>query len=178
MDWLYRLTAPLQQRAWRKAADDRPTTLAWPGWEKARRIGIVFDARAEEGYLESLRQVVSALQGQQRAVALIGWTGEMRPKNALYSGRQLIFTDDFAWNGGVQWGNALEFMQSEFDLVVALHRSEDSPIDYLVARTPAGLRVSLTGANDFYDVRYHSADRLPMDYFRALSAWLAKIPSR
>ncbi|MCE2815790.1 MAG: hypothetical protein LW601_01230 [Cryomorphaceae bacterium] len=178
MDWLYRLTAPLQQRAWRKAADDRPTTLAWPGWEKARRIGIVFDARAEEGYLESLRQVVSALQGQQRAVALIGWTGEMRPKNALYSGRQLIFTDDFAWNGGVQGGNALEFMQSEFDLVVALHRSEDSPIDYLVARTPAGLRVSLTGANDFYDVRYHSADRLPMDYFRALSAWLAKIPSR
>ncbi|MEY4651261.1 MAG: hypothetical protein RJA06_1334 [Bacteroidota bacterium] len=178
MDWLYRLTAPLQQRAWRKAADDRPTTLAWPGWEKARRIGIVFDARAEEGYLESLRQVVSALQGQQRAVALIGWTGEMRPKNALYSGRQLIFTDDFTWNGGVQGGNALEFMQSEFDLVVALHRSEDSPIDYLVARTPAGLRVSLTGANDFYDVRYHSADRLPMDYFRALSAWLAKIPSR
>ncbi len=178
MDWLYRLTAPLQQRAWRKAADDRPTTLAWPGWEKARRIGIVFDARAEEGYLESLRQVVSALQGQQRAVVLIGWTGEMRPKNALYSGRQLIFTDDFAWNGGVQGGNALEFMQSEFDLVVALHRSEDSPIDYLVARTPAGLRVSLTGANDFYDVRYHSADRLPMDYFRALSAWLAKIPSR
>jgi len=178
MDWLYRLTAPLQQRAWRKAADERPTTLAWPGWEKARRIGIVFDARAEEGYLESLRQVVSALQGQQRAVALIGWTGEMRPKNALYSGRQLIFTDDFAWNGGVQGGNALEFMQSEFDLVVALHRSEDSPIDYLVARTPAGLRVSLTGANDFYDVRYHSADRLPMDYFRALSAWLAKIPSR
>ena len=178
MDWLYRLTAPLQQRAWRKAADDRPTTLAWPGWEKARRIGIVFGARAEEGYLESLRQVVSALQGQQRAVALIGWTGEMRPKNALYSGRQLIFTDDFAWNGGVQGGNALEFMQSEFDLVVALHRSEDSPIDYLVARTPAGLRVSLTGANDFYDVRYHSADRLPMDYFRALSAWLAKIPSR
>jgi hypothetical protein len=178
MDWLYRLTAPLQQRAWRKAADERPTTLAWPGWEKARRIGIVFDARAEEGYLESLRQVVSALQGQQRAVALIGWTGEMRPKNALYSGRQLIFTDDFAWNGGVKGGNALEFMQSEFDLVVALHRSEDSPIDYLVARTPAGLRVSLTGANDFYDVRYHSADRLPMDYFRALSAWLAKIPSR
>jgi len=178
MDWLYRLTAPLQKRAWRKAADDRPTTLAWPGWEKARRIGIVFDARAEEGYLESLRQVVSALQGQQRAVALIGWTGEMRPKNALYSGRQLIFTDDFTWNGGVQGGNALEFMQSEFDLVVALHRSEDSPIDYLVARTPAGLRVSLTGANDFYDVRYHSADRLPMDYFRALSAWLAKIPSR
>jgi len=178
MDWLYRLTAPLQKRAWRKAAADRPTTLAWPGWEKARRIGIVFDARAEEGYLESLRQVVSALQAQQRAVALIGWTGEMRPKNALYSGRQLIFTDDFAWNGAVQAGNALEFMQSEFDLVVALHRSEDSPIDYLVARTPAGLRVSLTGANDFYDVRYHSADRLPMDYFRALSAWLAKIPSR
>ncbi len=178
MDWLYRLTAPLQQRAWRKAADERPTTLAWPGWEKARRIGIVFDARAEEGDLESLRQVVSALQGQQRAVALIGWTGEMRPKNALYSGRQLIFIDDFAWNGVPQGGNALEFMQSEFDLVVALHRSEDSPIDYLVARTPAGLRVSLTGANDFYDVRYHSADRLPMDYFRALSAWLAKIPSR
>ncbi|MEY3941720.1 MAG: DUF6913 domain-containing protein [Schleiferiaceae bacterium] len=178
MDWLYRLSAPLQKRAWRQAAHDRPATLAWPGWEKARRIGIVFDARAEEGYLESLRQVVSALQGQQRAVALVGWTGEMRPKNALYSGRQLIFTDDFAWNGAVQGGNALEFMQSEFDLVVALHRSEDSPIDYLVARTPAGLRVSLTGANDFYDVRYHSADRLPMDYFRALSAWLAKIPSR
>ena len=178
MDWLYKLAKHLQQRAWKKAADERPTSLAWPGWERARRIGIIFDSRAEEGYLDSLRQVVAALQAQQRSVALIGWTGEMRPKNALYSGRQLIFTDDFSWNGSVQGGNALEFMQSEFDLVVALHRSPDSPIDHLVARTPAGLRVSLTGSNDFYDVRYHSADRLPMDYFRALSAWLAKIPPR
>ena len=178
MDWLYRLSAPLQKKAWHNAANERPTTNHWPGWEKVRRIGIVFDSRAEEGYLESMRQVVSALQAQQRSVNLIGWTGEMRPKNALYSGRQLIFTDDFAWNGAVQGGNALEFMQTEFDLVVVLHRSQDSPIDYIVARTPSGLRVSITGDNDFYDVRYHSADRLPMDYFRALSAWLAKIPPR
>ena len=112
MDWLYKLAKPLQQRAWKKAADERPTSLAWPGWERARRIGIIFDSRAEEGYLDSLRQVVAALQAQQRSVALIGWTGEMRPKNALYSGRQLIFTDDFSWNGSVQGGNALEFMQS------------------------------------------------------------------
>ena len=75
MDWLYRLSATLQKKAWRNAAKERPITTHWPGWEKVRRIGIVFDSRAEEGYLEPMRQVVSALQAQQRSVNLIGWTG-------------------------------------------------------------------------------------------------------
>ena len=99
MDWLYRISAGYRARQWNKASQRSVVHLPWKGWAQSRRIGILFDAHAHRADLEALRAVVAHLKTDRRAVTLCGWTGQMRPKNVLYNGRQLIFIDDFTWRG-------------------------------------------------------------------------------
>ena len=175
MDWLYRISAGYRARQWNKAAQRSVAHLPWKGWAHARRIGILFDAHAHRSDLEALRAVVAQMKAQQRAVTLCGWTGQMRPKNVLYNGRQLIFIDDFTWQGQPESGNALEFMQTEFDVLICLHRSPVTPLDELASRSPAGLRIGGAGNQDFYDLCMLPEGSDYQTYVDSLSAWLTKI---
>jgi hypothetical protein len=99
----------------------------------------------------------------------------MRPKNVLYNGRQLIFIDDFNWKGAPMSGNALEFLQTDFDLIVTLHRGKTMPLDELASKTCAGIRVTAEGDEDFYDLVLKSEKKNYSIYFRELKQWLEKI---
>lgn len=175
MDWLYRLSAGYRARQWNKAARQEVMHLPWKGWVQARRIGILFDAHAHRADLEALRAVVAQLKTQQRSVTLCGWTAQMRPKNVLYNGRQLIFTDDFTWKGEAESGNALEFVQTEFDVLICMHRTAGSPLDELAAQAPAGMRICAAGDQDFYDLCMLPESTDYIAYIESLSAWLNKI---
>lgn len=175
MDWLYRLTTGYRMRQWNKAKQQDVQHLPWKGWAQARRIGILFDAHAHRDDLEPLRALVAHWKAEQRAVSLCGWTGQMRPKNVLYNGRQLIFTDDFTWRGQPESGNALEFIQTEFDVLICFHRTSGSPLDVLARHTPAGLRICAAGDQDFYDLCMLPDSSNYIEYAQNLSPWLLKI---
>ncbi|MDG1252980.1 MAG: hypothetical protein P8N56_04810 [Schleiferiaceae bacterium] len=175
MDWLYRISTGFRARHWNKASRRSVTHLPWKGWGQVRRIGILFDAHNHRADLEALRAVVTELKTQQRTVTLCGWTGQMRPKNVLYNGRQLIFMDDFTWKGQAESGNALEFVQTEFDVLICLHRSPGSPLDELAAQAPAGMRIGGAGDQDFYDLCMLPESKDYIAYVKSLGNWLSKI---
>jgi|GEM_PF-156222 hypothetical protein len=175
MDWLYRLTGSFRSRQWNKSKFRDVQHIPWKGWGAAKRVGILFDAYSFREDLEPLRALVAHWKLEQRAVSICGWTGQMRPKNVLYNGRQLVFIDDFTWKGQPESGNALEFIQTEFDLLICLHRSSGSPLDDLAAKTRAGLRVCAAGEQDFYDLCLIPDSNDYIAYGKDLSEWLIKI---
>jgi len=175
MDWLYTLSKPFRERRWRNARNLSVANIPWYGWLKAKRIGVLFNASINRKDLQALRDVVQSLKLQHKSVTLCGWTGQMRPKNVLYNGRQLIFIDDFSWKGVAESGNALEFIQTEFDIIVTLNRGEDLPLDELASKTAAGIRVVSEGEEDFYDFCMRPGTDDYRVYFNNLSEWLQKI---
>ena len=145
--------AEIRKRWWafqlkRKMANPLPV-LPWKGWNAARSIGIVFDAREEES-LERLRLWLPRWKAQGKVVKLLGYIGQRRPKNSLFSGRQIFYTDDLDWNGAPSAGDALEFSQTEFDVVINLDPNPGSAIVYVLAHTKSAVRVGPTGAANFY----------------------------
>ena len=175
MDWLYRLTGTIRSRHWNKARYREPYNLPWKGWAHTKRIGILFDAFSHREDLEPLRSLVAHWKLEQRSVSICGWTGQMRPKNVLYNGRQLVFIDDFTWRGQPESGNALEFLQTEFDLLICLHRTVGTPLDELASKTASGLRVCAAGEQDFYDLCLVPESNDYISFGRDLSEWLIKI---
>ncbi|KRO58517.1 MAG: hypothetical protein ABR98_01875 [Cryomorphaceae bacterium BACL7 MAG-120910-bin2] len=175
MDWIYQLSTRYRTSQWLKAKKLEVAHLPWKGWAASKRVGILFDAHSNRTDLEPLREVVAHWKAKQRSVTLCGWTGQMRPKNVLYNGRQLIFTDDFTWRGAPESGNALEFMQTEFDVLIVLHRTSGTPLDALAAKTPAGMRICAAGDQDFYDLCMLPEGSHYIPYTELLSAWLTKI---
>ena len=175
MDWLFKIGKVWREHRWGRARQHKVINVPWKGWDDANRIGILFNASYDRMDLEVLREVVQVLKQEHKSVTLCGWTGQMRPKNVLYNGRQLIFIDDFTWRGAPESGNALEFMQTEFDVIVSLHRGSRTPIDDLASKTSAGIRVAGEGEEDFYDFCMRSESRDYSVYFQNLKEWLRKI---
>ncbi len=178
MDWLYGLTKGYRKRQWAKARRQPVIRAPWKGWSQCRRIGILFDASEDRMALDAMREVVDYFKARQRHVLLCGWTGGLRPKHALYAGRQLIFIDDFTPLGKVKSGNALEFIQSEFDVIISLQRNDKLPLDDLARRASTGLRVTIGGKEDFYDLimaepKNLLAELIPL--FEETSTWLHRI---
>jgi hypothetical protein len=175
MDWLSKLSKPIRENRWGRAKDASVLNYPWIGWSNVKRIGVLFNANSDSSDLEELRKIVQNLKNEQKSVTLCGWTGQMRPKNVLYNGRQLIFIDDFNWKGAPMSGNALEFLQTDFDLIVTLHRGKTMPLDELASKTCAGIRVTAEGDEDFYDLVLKSEKKNYSIYFRELKQWLEKI---
>ena len=175
MDWLFKIGKVWREKRWGRACKNKVVNTPWKGWDDAKRIGILFNASHGRVDLKVLREIVQALKQEHKSVTLCGWTGQMRPKNVLYNGRQLIFIDDFTWQGAPVSGNALEFIQTEFDVVVTLHREARIPLDELASKTSAGIRVVAEGEEDFYDFCMRSESKDYPVYFRELKKWLKKI---
>lgn len=178
MDWLHRMTGSIRHRAWSQAPHKPIAKGVWRGWPHATRIAILFDANADRTALQAMREIVDYYKARQRHVTLCAWTDSYREKNNLYSGRQLVFLDDFNWRGEPQAGNALELVQSNFDLLFAFNRNGSTPIDDLARRTPSGLRVTIGGKQDFYDIHLAEPDHLWSELiplFDTAGQWLQKI---
>jgi hypothetical protein len=66
-------------------------------------------------------------------------------------------------------------MQTEFDVIISLHRGSRTPIDELASKTSAGMRVAAEGEEDFYDFCMRSESKDYSVYFQNLKEWLRKI---
>lgn len=131
-------------------------TLPWAGWERAKYIGVVFDARTEEAF-DRVRAATEPWKIQGKVVKLLGYTGTPRDKHSIFSGRQMFFIDDLAWDGTPAHGDALEFIQTEFDVVINLDPDPESPNAFVLAHSRAALRVGPSEAASIY------ALMMPMD---------------
>lgn len=145
--WKYRLRQHL----------GRPQpTLAWVGWERAKWIGVVFDGRSDEAF-DRVRRATESWKLQGKSIKLLGYTGTPRDKHTIFSGRQMFFIDDLAWDGTPAHGDALEFIQTDFDAVVNLDPDPASPNAFVLAHSRAALRVGPPDTASIYTVM------MPMD---------------
>lgn len=151
MKWI----AALRTRYWRYRLHQHlervKPTLPWVGWERAKWIGVVFDAQSEER-LELVRKATDRWKQQGKSVKLLGYTGTPRDKHTVFSGRQLFFLDDLAWDGTPARGDALEFIQTDFDVVLNLDADPYSPNAFVLAHARAALRVGPPNTAPIYTV--------------------------
>ncbi|MEK9830589.1 MAG: hypothetical protein VW420_07160, partial [Schleiferiaceae bacterium] len=59
--------------------------------------------------------------------------------------------------------------------LICFHRTSGSPLDILASQTPAGLRISAAGDQDFYDLCMLPESSNYIEYAQNLSHWLLKI---
>ncbi len=151
MKWI----ADLRTRYWhfrlRQHLERPKPTLPWVGWERAKWIGVVFDAQSEES-LDLVRRATDRWKLQGKSVKLLGYTGTRRDKHTIFSGRQLFFLDDLGWDGTPSRGDSLEFIQTDFDVVLNLDSDPFSPNAFVLAHARAAIRVGPPNTASIYNV--------------------------
>lgn len=151
MKWI----ADLRTRYWhfrlRQHLERPKPTLPWIGWERAKWIGVVFDAQSEES-LDLVRKATDRWKLQGKSVKLLGYTGTRRDKHTIFSGRQLFFLDDLGWDGTPSRGDSLEFIQTDFDVVLNLDSDPFSPNAFVLAHSRAAIRVGPPNTASIYNV--------------------------
>jgi hypothetical protein len=156
MKWIVALRTRYWHYRLKQHMDRVQSTLPWVGWNRAKYVGVVFDARTEEAF-DRVRTATEHWKEQGKVVKLLGYTGMPRDKHSIFSGRQMFFIDDLAWDGTPARGDALEFIQTEFDVVINLDPDPHSPNAFVLAHSRASLRVGPPDAASIY------ALMMPMD---------------
>jgi len=173
MSLLSEIKEKLYQRKLKKCKNTNRETLSC-NFDTAKNIGILFNANKEEDTKIVLSFKRRLLQDRKK-VSLMGY----KDVNELNEDeKQTIFCNkDLSWSKTPKKQEVVDFMQTPFDLLIALHTDDCEPLEYIAAASAAKFRIGHYRADktDFYDLMVYGKKQNLKVVIEQMETYLKKI---
>lgn len=139
------------------------------GLDKARSIGIIFNAKDERTF-KLIREFANKLRGGGlRTVKALGFVPKAEVASFLQSSQDFDFftREDFNWYYKPQGRKVVGFISEEFDILIDLRITKFIPLLFIIGLSRAKFKVGRFGKGfqDFYDLMIDVDSSADLAYF-------------
>lgn len=112
---------------------NKPITL-----EKARNIGVLFDATQMESRRDALA-FVEKLREQGKRVQILAYLDENQPNSSLPF--KYFYKKELDWKGRPVTDKMDEFVREKFEMLFCLYFSSESPLEYVAVQSLSRFKI-------------------------------------
>ena len=112
---------------------------------KIKTVGIIFNLDEYKDY-DKMKEIFNGLGIHENKIKFIAYMSENGTK--LNRWDSYFKSKDFGWNGSVKNLDLIEFIDSEFDILISYYRKNNLELNFVTACSKAKFKIGISKGNE------------------------------